>query len=234
MKIISLEHITVRRGNRTNLDDVSLDVGRGDFVAVTGPNGGGKTTLLRVILRLLKPDSGSVTYYDKSGHSTGLLSIGYLPQKNMIDSRFPITVREVIESGLMGVGHADRSVSRQLVDEMIADVGLETHSDAAIGTLSGGQMQRALLGRALISAPELLVLDEPLSYVDKQFEHRIYEILADVRCRSTVILVSHEMSAIAPLANRHIIIDRQLSECQARCHTVHYDCDEPAANDRIM
>lgn len=221
--IISLRDVSMTHDRRTVLADVNLDINRGDFIAVTGPNGGGKTTLLRIILKLLRPTTGSVTYL-ADGRPAKNLSIGYLPQKNMIDSRFPITVGEVIRLGLTPLQLRDRNTASALVSEMTATVGLDGRENAAIGELSGGQMQRALLARAIISGPELLVLDEPLSYVDKHFEQRIYSIIADLAPRTTIILVSHEMSTIAEMANRHLIVDGHIDICHSRNHFMHYDC----------
>lgn len=222
--IISLRGVTQRWDQRTVLQGVDLDINRGDFIAITGPNGGGKTTLLRIILKLLKPTAGSVTYLHE-GNPVKKLSIGYLPQKNMIDSRFPITVSEVVASGLIG-GNTTKEETAMLTDETIRLVGLEAHSDKSIGSLSGGQLQRALLGRAIISRPGLLVLDEPLSYVDKRFEHSIYDLVAELSKTTTLLLVSHEMSTIAGMANRHLIVDHAIHECHSPHHYVHYDCDE--------
>lgn len=222
--IISLRGVTQRWDQRTVLQGVDLDINRGDFIAITGPNGGGKTTLLRIILKLLKPTAGTVTYLHE-GNPVNKLSIGYLPQKNMIDSRFPITVSEVVASGLIG-GNTPKEETAMLTDETIRLVGLEAHSDKSIGSLSGGQLQRALLGRAIISRPGLLVLDEPLSYVDKRFEHSIYDLVAELSKTTTLLLVSHEMSTIAGMANRHLIVDHAIHECHSPHHYVHYDCDE--------
>lgn len=222
--IISLRGVTQRWDQRTVLQGVDLDINRGDFIAITGPNGGGKTTLLRIILKLLKPTAGTVTYLHE-GNPVKKLSIGYLPQKNMIDSRFPITVSEVVASGLIG-GNTTKEETAMLTDETIRLVGLEAHSDKSIGSLSGGQLQRALLGRAIISRPGLLVLDEPLSYVDKRFEHSIYDLVAELSKTTTLLLVSHEMSTIAGMANRHLIVDHAIHECHSPHHYVHYDCDE--------
>lgn len=222
--IISLRGVTQRWDQRTVLQGVDLDINRGDFIAITGPNGGGKTTLLRIILKLLKPTAGTVTYLHE-GNPVKKLSIGYLPQKNMIDSRFPITVSEVVASGLIG-GNTPKEETDMLTDETIRLVGLEAHSDKSIGSLSGGQLQRALLGRAIISRPGLLVLDEPLSYVDKRFEHSIYDLVAELSKTTTLLLVSHEMSTIAGMANRHLIVDHAIHECHSPHHYVHYDCDE--------
>ncbi|MBD5271513.1 MAG: metal ABC transporter ATP-binding protein [Bacteroides sp.] len=223
--LISLRDISLYRDRRNVLKDINFDIRRGDFVAITGPNGGGKTTLLRIVLKLLSPSTGSVTYYDRSGQPTRRLEIGYLPQKNMIDSRFPITVSEVVASGLMGSDHPAAETA-QATRSMIETVGLSDHADKCIGELSGGQLQRALLGRALISRPEVLVLDEPLSYVDKQFEAYIYRLMEELSHSTTILLVSHEMSTIAGIANRHLIIDHTLHECHSAHHHVHYECEE--------
>lgn len=217
--LISLRGISLRRDRRDILSDIDLDVRRGDFIAVTGPNGGGKTSLLRIVLKLLKPTAGTVTY------PSGSIDTGYLPQKNMIDSHFPITVSEVVASGLIG-HRTPRDEREHLTARTIELMGLTQHATKSIGALSGGQLQRALLGRAIISRPALLVLDEPLSYVDKQFEHYLYTLMADLARTTTILLVSHEMSTIAGMATRHLIVDHTLTECHSHHHNVHYDCDE--------
>lgn len=222
--IISLDGVSMVRDERVVLHDINLKVNRGDFIAITGPNGGGKTTLLRIILKLLMPTSGRVAYY-ADGKPVDRLGVGYLPQKNMIDSRFPITVREVVASGLLSEKGLSRAEVAQRVDEMLDLMGISVCGASGLGRLSGGQLQRALLGRALISWPEVLVLDEPLSYVDKRFEHHIYDLMKDIAGRTTVLLVSHEVSEIAAMASRHIVVDRTLHFCHSGSHFVHYDCD---------
>lgn len=218
--VLQLCGVSVAWDGRQVLSDVSLGVNRGDLIAITGPNGGGKTTLMRVVLGLVRPDSGTV------GHPSGHLTVGYLPQKNQIDSHFPVTVDEVIAQGLLSTRGLSRSDIRDRLDAMLDLVELRAHRDKAIGTVSGGQLQRALLGRALIARPEMLVLDEPLSYLDKHFEQRVYDIVGDLCGKTTILLVSHEMTTIAAMANRHLVVNTTVSECHAHHHAVHYDCDQ--------
>lgn len=223
-KIIELNNVWMQWDSRIALRDVSLAVNEGDFIAITGPNGGGKTTLLRIILKLLTPTRGDVVFYN-DGKIVRDLPIGYLPQKNMIDQSFPISVEEVVSSGLLRHKIKKEEIKRR-VDETISLIGLNEHASRSIGNLSGGQLQRALLGRAIISNPRVLVLDEPLSYVDKQFEGKIYEIVAELSKHTTILLVSHEMSQIATMANRHLIVDQQLHECKATHHYIRTECDK--------
>lgn len=220
--LISLSGISFSREGKNILSDVSLKVNRGDFIAITGPNGGGKTTLLRIMLKLLRPDLGTV-YYGINGNDQ--LHIGYLPQKNMIDSHFPISVKEVVESGLLGISNENGISRQELVNETLDTTGMVKYADQAIGTLSGGQLQRALLGRAIISKPELLILDEPLSYIDKRFESHFYNIILSLKATTTIVLVSHEMTAIAEMATRHLIVDHNIHECTANHHYVHSECE---------
>ncbi len=203
--IIRLQDVSVSFDRRVVLRDIDFTIDKGDFVAITGPNGGGKTTLLRVILKVV---------YFNEGKPAKRLHIGYLPQKNMIDVRFPITVGETVRSGMLhgffGRHHNDRNFK-----DTVETTGLTDLLDRPIGDLSGGQLQRTLLARAIVSNPDVIVLDEPLSYVDKQFEHQIYRILEDLRQTKTVIIVSHDMTVISGMANRNLTVDEKsvLNSC---------------------
>lgn len=225
-RLIRLENINFGREGRSVLTDINFTVDSGDFVAITGPNGGGKTTILRIILGLLRPETGSVIFYGADGAPVPSLRFGYLPQKNSVDSRFPITVGEVVASGLLAEKGMDSATKRRLIGESLAAVELADLAGRPIGKLSGGQLQRALLARAIVRRPSVLILDEPLSYIDKHFEEKLYPLIADIARRSTVLLVSHEMSHIAGMANRHIIVDHTLTECSARHHYMEPECTD--------
>lgn len=196
--ILALRGISAAYDKKMVLHDVNLDVYERDFLGIIGPNGGGKTTLIKMILGLLKPRAGSISYFSQ-GKQVDALTIGYLPQYTSIDKKFPICVEEVILSGLSsrkpligGFSHEQK----EKASETILRMGLDGLAKRPIGQLSGGQLQRALLGRAVISDPQLLILDEPSTYIDKQFEARLYEILAEINRDCAIVLVSHDIGTV--------------------------------------
>lgn len=190
--IIEIKNLSAGYDGRNVLHDINLSVYERDFLGIIGPNGGGKTTLIKCILGLLKPTDGEIIFDCKP-------SLGYLPQYNSIDRKFPISVEEVILSGLS----IQKSLASRFTPEqkekgrqIIARMGLEGLERRAIGQLSGGQLQRALLGRAIISDPAVLILDEPSTYIDKRFEARLYELLAEINKECAIILVSHDIGTV--------------------------------------
>ena len=190
--IIEIKNLSAGYDGRNVLHDINLTVYEQDFLGIIGPNGGGKTTLMKCILGLLKPTGGEIIFHCKP-------SLGYLPQYNTIDRKFPISVEEVILSGLS----VQKSLTARFTPEekekskqVIARMGLEGLERRAIGQLSGGQLQRALLGRAIISDPSVLILDEPNTYIDKRFEARLYELLAEINKECAIILVSHDIGTV--------------------------------------
>ena len=207
--IIEIKNLSAGYDNRTVLHDVNLTIYERDFLGIIGPNGGGKTTLIKCILGLLKPTAGEILYNTDSpspevAGSQCLplitrLSMGYLPQYSSIDRKFPITVEEVILSGLSSqkpLASRFNTRHREKARHVIARMGLEGMEQRAIGALSGGQLQRALLGRAIISDPQVVILDEPSTYIDKRFEARLYELLTEINEECAIILVSHDIGTV--------------------------------------
>ena len=213
-KIIAIENVWLSYTDKNILEDINLDIYQGDFLLITGPNGGGKTSLLRTILRLQSPTKGQITFF-RQGEPVSSLDMGYLPQKNSIDSRFPITVEKVVASGLMGNTQKGNTKfdSKKEIDEMLDLMGITALRNKPIGVLSGGQLQRSLFGRALISKPEMLILDEPASYIDRQFGNRMFEILRDLSSNGTTIMrVSHDIEPFITLSNRNLYINHILGD----------------------
>lgn len=189
--IIEVRGLSAGYDGRTVLHDIDLTVYEHDFLGIIGPNGGGKTTLIKCILGLLKPTGGKISYH--------VSTMGYLPQYNSIDRKFPISVEEVIVSGLSSkksLVSRFTDAHREKVRAVIARMGLEGLERRAIGQLSGGQLQRALLGRAIVSDPSVVILDEPSTYIDKRFEARLYELLAEINKECAIILVSHDIGTV--------------------------------------
>lgn len=210
--IIELKHVWADYGQRNVLKDVSLDIAERDFLGVTGPNGGGKTTLMKVLLGLLQPSEGEVRYFE-NGKETERLNIGYLPQYSQIDKKFPISVKEVILSGL---AHRKSLLQRytatdyRRVQEVAELLGLKGLEEEPIGQLSGGQLQRTFLGRALVAEPTAIVLDEPNTYLDKEGESQLYSLLQQLNQKSAIILVSHDRASVEQYAKRIIYVSENL------------------------
>ncbi len=197
-KILELQNVKAGYNSDIVLREVNLNVYHNDFIGVIGSNGSGKTTLLKVILGLLPPLSGTITFNFKSKNPRR--HIGYLPQISHFDNKFPITVGDVILSGLIGRRKIFQSFSQKEKDKMCAVLdwlGLQGVSTKPIGELSGGQQQKVLLGRALISDPELLLLDEPSTFMDKSSEKSFYELLVELNKKMPIILVSHDLGMIS-------------------------------------
>lgn len=195
--LIHIDNASVNLDGNVVLEGVNLEIRENDFIGVIGPNGGGKTTLAKLILGLIKPSSGIVNYH--LPHDTGNSKIGYLPQVHGFDRKFPITVEDVILSGLPSV---KRLVSRHTTEERekaaswMERLGILKLRKKSIGNLSGGEMQRVFLCRSLISEPRLIILDEPDTYVDNTFEHELYEELRELNQRMAILLVSHDVGTI--------------------------------------
>ncbi|NDW18901.1 ABC transporter ATP-binding protein [Dysgonomonas sp. 216] len=201
-KILQISDLKVCYDNNPPvLENVNLTVFENDFLGIIGPNGGGKTSLLKAILKLVKPNDGSIDFF-VNGTQTDKINIGYLPQITQIDKKFPISVFEVILSGLAGKRRFLSGFSKDQKEKALhtaSDMGLENLLNRPIGQLSGGQLQRVLLGRAIVDNPDLLILDEPSSYVDKRFETDFYKILDKINRNTAIIMVSHDVGTVISL-----------------------------------
>ncbi len=205
--LVILKNVTTGYQSKTVLKEVSLDVFPNDFIGVLGPNGGGKTTLMKVVLGLLPVFSGELEF------PSGRPATGYLPQVTQVDKSFPITVKELISSGLKDKNawfpHPGAAL-RKTLQQMLDEAGLATLASVPIGELSGGQLQKALLCRALINRPKLLILDEPNTHVDKQFEMELYNWLQELNQDMAILLVSHDIGTITPMVKTIACVNKTL------------------------
>ncbi len=195
--------------NNIILKNINLKVYRNDFIGIIGPNGGGKSTLLKIILGLLKPIEGNIIYNNKKSNN---LKIGYLPQINSIDKDFPIKVIDVVLSGLMD-GNSYKRFSKNDKESAISlleKVSLGKYYNKPISKLSGGQMQRVYLCRAIINNPELLILDEPNTYVDKNFEKELYQHLKELNKQMAILLVTHDIGTISSVVKTIACVNEEL------------------------
>jgi zinc transport system ATP-binding protein len=209
--LIEIQNLTVAYDSKIVLNNANLSVVENDFIGIIGPNGGGKTTLLKAILGLVQPTSGQIVFSETMKNRGS--DIGYLPQVNKFDNRFPISVFEVILSGLArqeSWKSGFMSRDKKKAENIIHELGIEKIAHKSIGELSGGQMQRTFLGRALISDPKLLILDEPDTYVDNQFESELYQKLRELNKRMAILLVSHDVGTISTYVKSIACINREL------------------------
>jgi zinc transport system ATP-binding protein len=194
------------------LRDVTVQVPAGEFVAIAGPNGGGKTTLLRLIVGLLRAQHGTIRIFGEPVEDIGRRSlVGYLPQRAQLGVDAPVNVQEVVAAGCVSrrrlLGPL-RAGERARVDEAIERVGLASMARAPLSTLSGGQQQRAFIAKALAGAPRLLVLDEPTTGVDTDAQEALAELLTELQrdLHVTILYVSHEFGAVEHVAQRLLLI----------------------------
>ena len=229
MTLVTLQNVGVAYEGYEALRHVDLEISDNDFLGVIGPNGGGKTTLVKAIL-------GSVPYTGKITLSPQLFRgkerlIGYMPQISNFDRAFPISLFEVVLSGLQGRNGFWSKYSksdRHKALELLETVGLAEVAHHPIGEVSGGQMQRALLCRAVISDPRLLILDEPTNFVDNKFEHELYQTLQQLSKRMAIVMVSHDVGTITSLVKEIVCVNRHVHRHRSNILTEeqlrNYDC----------
>jgi zinc transport system ATP-binding protein len=217
VKILSVEQLGFRYNSVEVLSDISFSVDAGDYIGLVGPNGSGKTTVIKIILGLLQQEKGAVTLFgtDLSAFRDRQ-RIGYLPQKpTHFNPHFPATVKEIVSLGLFSKQRFPKRITKDdqaLIHDAMAMAEVLDISDALIGELSGGQQQRVLVARAVVNKPELLILDEPTTALDPEARENFFKVLYELNRREnvTVILVTHDIASIGKYASKLLYLDKKV------------------------
>ena len=208
MPLVSVQSVSYNYNSESVLENVSFDVEEGDFLGIIGPNGAGKTTLFHCMLGLLNSYSGKITILnqDIKKYKKIYRKIGYIPQKKSIDQKFPLTVKELVSLSL------PRNTSKNIVFEILKQVGLYKLKNKTIGQLSGGQQQRVLIAKALVNNPIILMLDEPTNELDHKSQNDFYSLLKELNEKNkiTIIWSSHDMNAVNKYANKVSCINKRM------------------------
>ena len=211
-EIVRLEDVWARYDGVPVLEGVSLSVEQGDFLGIIGPNGGGKTTLLKVILGLVKPTHGGISVMGKPPRQNRR-DVGYVPQYNLFDRDFPISVLDTVlmgRSGVVGLVRRYSKEDRKIARQALRTVGMLKYQNSQVGKLSGGEQQRIFIARALVSQPKLLLLDEPTASVDSAMQTEFYELLEGLKKDMAIIMVSHDLSAVSIYVDKIACLNRRL------------------------
>ena len=209
---VILRDINAGYNGRVQLCDVNLDIHDRDFVGIVGPNGGGKTTLLRVLLGLIKPYSGTIEFL-RGGKRVDSLTVGYLPQTRDIDTDFPMSVADIVASGMNSPRRLFGGYTvqqRERANEIMRTIGITDFARRPVKALSGGELQRVLFARALVSHPEVLVLDEPDNFVDDNFESFMYETIRKINNEAAIVMVSHDRQFVESYAKKIIEVNERI------------------------
>ncbi len=228
---VIFENVTIAYYGRPALESVNLEVRRGEFLGIIGPNGGGKTTLLKAILGLLRPTAGKIIVLGQAPEQARS-RIGYVPQTSMFERHFPIDVWDVVMMGRLsrlGMFKRPSDSDRAKVKEVLDFVGLYDLRKRKIGNLSGGQIQKAMVARAIVGDPELLLLDEPTSSFDLQSEKNLFDLLSSLNAKMTILMVSHDIGAVSSHVTTLACLNRRLyhhgsKEIQPRVIESVYGC----------
>lgn len=211
MNVLTLHDLSFSYETTPILEEVSFSVREKTFVALFGPNGGGKSTLLQLIMGFLKPTRGRIELFGKTAKE-GRHLIGWVPQHFRFDAHFPISVREVVLQGCLTARRGRSSPEEEaIVVEQVERVGLRPLLRAPFAALSGGQQQRILIARALAAHPKLLLLDEPTASIDPQAEQAIYALLEGLRTQMTIVMVTHKLTQILPSVDQLFCVERRVT-----------------------
>ncbi len=208
--IVEFKNVSLKNNSEIILDNISFKINRGDFLGIIGPNGAGKTTLFRCMLGLNKNYTGTIEIFQSvitRGSNEIYKKIGYIPQSNNFDPRFPATVKEIIDLGTIG-----KKNNEQKIQDLIKLTGISDYLNKRIGELSGGQQQRVMIAKALISDPEILILDEPATAIDTTMLKLFYKLLIKLNKEKniTIIWSSHDLDAVNLLSNKVACLYKRL------------------------
>ncbi|SFM97747.1 metal ABC transporter ATP-binding protein [Thermodesulforhabdus norvegica] len=206
---VVFKDVSFAYGNNLVLDNVEFSIPEGDFVALMGPNGGGKTTLLKLCVGLLRPQRGTVQVFGKDPAEVRSM-IGYVPQETNPNAHFPVRVIDVVMMGLLPDRIRHGKAQKKKVQKILDRMGLLDLENRKISELSGGQRQKVMIARALVSDPKILFLDEPTASVDRAFHTELYEMLRELNSRITIVVVSHDMSVLSSYVKSVACVNRRV------------------------
>jgi len=211
MNIIDIKNLTFSYEKDIILEDINLHIKKKEFLAIIGPNGGGKSTLLKLMLGIEKTTAGTIKIFGERP-SKNLTSIGYVPQNTNVNTNFPIKVIEVVMMGHVGqkrpmIGYKKEEITCAM--NSLKQVSMEKYAHKKIGSLSGGQRQRVMIARSLCSHPQILLLDEPTSNIDATGQKEVYKLLKELNKSITIVVVSHDLSIILEYATNVLHINKK-------------------------
>jgi zinc transport system ATP-binding protein len=216
-EIVRVNEVNLVTSSDTILKDITFRINKGDYLGIIGPNGGGKTTLIKIMLGLIRPTSGQVFLFGKNIEGfREWHKIGYVPQKaTSFDHNFPSTVEEIVAMGALARKKFPKflnSKDKKEIESFLKKVGMYEQRDKRIGDLSGGQQQRVFIARTLVSKPELLILDEPTTGVDKQTQDKFYDFIGQLNKKEklTIIIITHDISYITKHVSKVACLSQKL------------------------
>ncbi len=210
MKAVEFKNVNLKYDEQYVLEDINFSIEEKDFMAIIGPNGGGKSTILKIILGLLKPNNGEVKVFGRDPKDARD-SMGYLPQNLSFDHQFPISVYETVLTGRYhGLFKGYKQSDEEAVIQALEDVEMQDYMDRQIGKLSGGQMQRVFIARAIVRNPRLLLMDEPMASIDPDMQSSFYKLMSQLKDEMAIVLVSHDVGAVSTHVDKIACLNRKL------------------------
>lgn len=207
---VELRDVSIKFNELSVLHNINLKIKKNDFMAIIGPNGGGKSTLLKIILGILKPDTGEVQIFGKKPEDSRQL-MGYLPQRVSFDHDFPIDVFNTVLSGKYhGLFKGHTPSDKKAVLKALKNVNMVDLKDRQISKLSGGQMQRVFIARAIVREPKILLMDEPMASIDPEMQNSFYNLLSILKNKMTIVLVSHDVGTVSTHVDKIACLNRKL------------------------